>query len=120
MKSITLKKLDITNFKGVHRLTIDFNPVTYISGDNATFKTTIFDAFTWMLFGKDSADREGFQIKRLDLDGNPIQKTECEVLGELDVNGKEVTIKRIFKEIWTKKRGSEEAVFSGNEQLFYY
>jgi exonuclease SbcC len=120
MKVINLKKLIITNFKGIHHLEISFDQCTNIHGDNATGKTTIFDAFTWLLFGKDSSDRKDFEIKRLGRDGKPIEKTECEVSADVTINDKPVSLKRIFREKWVKKRGALNAEFTGNEQAFFY
>ena len=50
MKNIFLKQLILKNFKGIKDLTIDFGKTTDISGENATGKTSVFDAFTWLLF----------------------------------------------------------------------
>ena len=58
MSTITLKSLSLVNFKGVRELYLNFTQqVTVISGENGTGKTTIFDAFHWLLFGKDSTGR---------------------------------------------------------------
>ena len=53
MKRITLLSMDIQNFKGCTGRTIDFTDKTKICGANATGKTTIFDAFTFLLFNRD-------------------------------------------------------------------
>lgn len=45
MKTVILKQLKLTNFKGIRNLTAKFGDVTEISGANATGKTTIADAF---------------------------------------------------------------------------
>lgn len=120
MKTIVLKKLILTNFKGIRSLTLDFNQETNIWGDNGTGKTTIFDAFTWLLFGKDSHDAKDFNIKTLHLDGKPHQQLEHSVYGLLDVDGQTVELKRIYKEKWVKKRGSEEAEFNGHTTDYFY
>ncbi len=112
--NIELKKLTLTNFKGIKDLTIDFGEETNIYGDNATGKTTIFDAFMWLLFGKDSANRSDFNIKTLDKDNNIIHGLEHIVEGILTVDGKEIILYRALKENWVKKRGSTESVYSGN------
>src|SRR5690554_396737 len=120
MKSIQLKRLQISNFKGIKKLSIDFNSVTNIYGANAAGKTTIFDAFTWLLFGKDSQDRKDFDIKPLDQNGNIIQKTENEVEGELICNDETIILKRIHREKWVKKRGFPEPEFTGNETVYFW
>ena len=51
---VKLKKLTLKNFKGIKEKEVIFSDKTNISGDNATGKTTIFDAYSWLLWGKDS------------------------------------------------------------------
>lgn len=105
MKQIFLKKLVLKNFKGIRDLTIDFtDQETVICGENATGKTTIFDAFLWLLFGKDSTNRAdgngGFNIKTLDADGKPILNLEHVVAAALSVNGEEINLQRSYLEKW--------------------
>ena len=111
---ITIKSLLLLNFKGIKTLNIDFTQKTDIYGENGTGKTTIFDAFTWCLFGKDSSDRKDFEIKTLDKMGIATPQINHEVTAVIDVNGTEHKINRTLKENWVKKRGSETAEFSGN------
>ncbi len=121
MNTIFIKRLELFNFKGARNLIIEFqNKITNISGKNETFKTTVFDAFIWLLFGKDSTDRTQFNIKTLDKNNVAIPKIEHFVTGILDVNGTEVVLERLYKEKWVKKRGSLEPEFTGNETLYYW
>ncbi len=121
MNTIFIKKLELFNFKGVRNLIIEFqDKITNISGKNETGKTTIFDAFTWVLFGKNSDDKSQFNIKTLDKNNVAIPKIEHSVAVWLDVNGTEVVLKRLYKEKWVKKRGALEAEFTGNETLYYW
>ena len=59
---LKLKKLTLINFKGIRNLTLDFNHITNVYGDNATGKTTIFDALLWLFFGKNSEDAAQFEV----------------------------------------------------------
>lgn len=120
MKSIVLQKLVITNFKGIKNLIINFSEITDIFGANGLGKTTIFDSFTWLLFGKDSLDRKDFEIKPLDSNGISIPKIENEVEGTLLFNGEEIVLKRIHREKWVKKRGLSEPEFNGNETIYFW
>ena len=53
--NIEIKSMDISNFKGIHSLHLEFHSgVNTLYGDNATGKTSVYDALTWLLFGKDS------------------------------------------------------------------
>lgn len=119
MKNILIKRLIIKNFKGIKALEIDFEKITNIFGENATGKTTIFDSFCWILFGKDSKDRKDFEIKTLGSGGEALHGLEHSVIGILDVNGEEITLERIFTEKWTKKKGLADKVFSGHETTYY-
>lgn len=119
MKTVTLKKLSLLNFKGVRDLTFDFNgSVTNISGDNATGKTTIMDAFIWLLFGKDSTDRKDFEVKTLDDNNRPIPKIDHEVTAVLELDGQQVKLRRCYREKWQTRRGSSDTVMTGHETLF--
>ena len=117
---IKLYSLKLKNFKGIKEFQIDFNcKNTNIYGANATGKTTIFDAFKWLFFDKDSNDRKDFNIKTLDANNKPINFLEHEVEAILVVDGVYMTFKKILKEKWVKKRGQSEQEFSGHETEYY-
>ena len=121
MKNIIIKRLSIVNFKGIRNLDLDFSGLeTKIRGANGTGKTTIFDAFTWLLFGKDSKDRTKFNLKTLDESGEVIPQLPHEVSATLEVDGKLITLRRCWTEVWTNHRGRKEQVFSHNEGERYY
>ena len=117
---IKLLNLKLKNFKGIKDLEINFNcQNTNIYGANATGKTTIFDAFKWLFFDKDSSDREDFNIKTLDSNNKPIHFLEHEVEAILVIDGIDITFKKVFQEKWVKKRGQTEQEFSGHETNYW-
>ena len=118
MNSIFLKKLIINNFKGIKELNIDFSKVTNIQGENALGKTSIFDAFTWLMFDKDSKNRTDFKIKPLDENNSTIRGLNPTVIGVLNIDGQEIKLTKTYKEKWTKKRGEAEKTFTGNETIY--
>lgn len=118
MKKIKLGKLVMQNFKGCTDRTVEFSDRTVISGANAAGKTTIRDAFMWLLFNKDSTGATNFQIRPLDADGRQIDNVEIMVEGTLTVDGKEVVLKKVQKQIWRKRRGTDVTELQGNENLF--
>lgn len=120
MKTIQIKSISLINFKGLRNHTINFDKNTNIYGDNAKGKTTIFDAFTWALFGKDSTDRKDFELKTLDKNNVVIPKIDHEVSVIIMVDDEQISIRRILKENWVKKRGDLETVFSGNVTEYYW
>lgn len=94
-----LKSLHMENFKGIKSLDVNFSNKTSIKGQNAVGKTTIFDAFTWLLFNKNSAGEEKFNVRPLDKDGHRIDNVEIKVVGVIDVDGKEVELSRFRSRI---------------------
>lgn len=121
MKNVILKRLSFVNFKGIRELTIEFNEgQTSVFGMNGTGKTTVFDGFTWLLFGKDSRDRKSFDLKTLDENGIAIPKLPHEVSAILIVDGEEISLCRRYNEKWQKKRGSVVEEFNGHEEERLY
>lgn len=115
---IKLKTLVIENFKGIKALSVDFADNTEIKGINASGKTTIFDGFTWLLFNKNSAGEEKFNVRPLDVKGNTVDNVEIKVVATLDVDGKEVELSKVQKQNWVKHRGAEKAVLEGNPNSY--
>lgn len=120
MKKVILKSLTLTNWRGERSRTTKFDHIsTTIAGENGLGKSRHFDAFMWLLFGKDKEDRKDFNIKTV-VDGQPLMKTECEVIGVLNVDGEDITLRRAFVEDWVKPRGQVEQVFKGNKTECYW
>lgn len=122
MRTIKLKSLSLVNFKGIRSLNIGFSDAeTLVAGENGTGKTTVFDSFLWLLFGKDSTGRSdsNFNIKTLDSDGKPILHLEHSVTGVLSVDGKTVTLQRCYVENWVKPRGTTEESLKNHATEFY-
>lgn len=114
MKKVILKSLTLTNFKGEKNRTTDFNPVeTTIAGENGLGKSRHFDAFMWLLFGKDKLGRKDYEI-RTRVNGDLLHKVDCNVTGLLSVDGAPVKLSRSYVEDWVKPHGQIELVFKGN------
>lgn len=118
MKKIKLLSMRIQNFKGCKDKTIDFGDKTRISGANATGKTTIFDAFTWLLFERDSLGSSNFDIRPLDENGKMIDNIEISVESKISVDGNEYELKKVQKQKWVKKRGTGTTELQGNINEF--
>lgn len=115
MKKINLKLLTMQNFKGSENSTYNFgDKKTNILGANATGKTTIADAFAFLLFDKDSAGASKFQARPLDSNGNQIDNVEISVAVSMDIDGKEIALKKGQKKKWVKRRGSQTQELQGN------
>lgn len=123
MKTIKLKFLKLCNFKGVCSFEVAFdNQVSVIEGDNGTGKTTLYDAYLWLLFGKDSTGRSdganGFNVKTTGEDGKPIYHLEHSVTAIIEVDGKDIKLQRSLVEKWQKVNGTTEEVMKDETQYF--
>lgn len=122
MRNINIKSLSLVNFKGIRFLDLNFSDtVTVIAGDNGTGKTTVFDAFLWLLFGKDSTGRSdsNFNIKTLDENGKPILKIDHSVTAVLCVDGTDIKIQRVYLEKWEKPRGTTEEILKNHKTEYW-
>lgn len=122
---IRIKSLTLHNFKGVtgDRTFTFGGKNARIEGDNGTGKSTVFDAFTWLLFGKDHQDRDwtNFNIKPIDpktretihnMDGHWVEAV-------LLIDGVTKTLRRVVTEDWVKPRGETERILKGHTQQFF-
>ncbi|WP_289141495.1 AAA family ATPase [uncultured Brevibacillus sp.] len=120
MKRISLMKLVLLNFKGIKEFVLEVNGESVkVYGDNAVGKTTIFDAFTWVLFDKDSQNKQDFGIKTLDAEGKEMHRLSHEVEATLLVDGQRKSLRKVFTEKWTKKRGLAREEFSGHTTEYF-
>lgn len=106
-----LLKIKLQNFQGVKDAEFDFGGKSAsIYGDNATGKTTVFNAFTWLLFDKASTGAKNFSPKT---EGTHDLDYVAEALIETD-DGAQVDLRKVFHEVYKKKRGSQTKEFSGH------
>ena len=123
MKSVKILRLTLENFKCHRLLNLQFDGLNAgIYGDNAAGKTSVYDALTWLLFGKDSAGNgeKNIEIKPLDSLGNVADHSAVTAVeAELSVDGETVILRRTYKEVWSTKRGSSTETFTGNTSEYY-
>lgn len=123
MTNIRIKSLKLENFKCHRYLKLDLDGRNVsIYGDNATGKTSVYDALTWLLFGKDSSGNgeKNIDIKPLDPNGEVKDHqaiTSVEV--EFVVDGQTQTFQRTYREIWATRRGTGTPVYEGNTSDYF-
>ena len=115
---ITLLKLTLSNFKGLRQFILEPGDNCLIKGANATYKTTLKDGFLWLLFDKDSQGKSDFALKTLK-DGQEIPNIDHSVEGIFDIDGPMITLKKVYKEVYTKKRGNSQADLTGHTTDHY-
>ena len=114
MKTIELKSMTLRNWRGTKEMTANFSSQTVISGRNGSGKSRFFNAFCWLLFGKDSEDRKDFELRTYDENNNILRHCECSVEATLTIEGNDIIIKRSYTEQWVKPRGQAEEILKGN------
>lgn len=122
-KKVTIFDLKVENFKCHKQLKFSFSGQNAaIYGDNAAGKTSVYDALTWLLFGKSSTGDGGkeFEVKPLSsagavADHNAITAVEA----VLQVSGEKLTLRRTLREVWPTKRGGDTATFDGNVSEYF-
>ena len=123
MREIKINRLTLENFK-CHRMLnlVPEGRSVSIYGDNATGKTSVYDALTWLLFGKDSQGNgeKNIDIKPLGSDGEvkdhqAITSVEAEFL----VDGEIRTYQRTYREVWATRRGTGTPVYEGNTSDYF-
>lgn len=115
MKRITLQGIRLRNFKGAREL--ELSPAgadLSLYGDNGVGKTTVADAIAWLLYGKDSTGRADFELKTIGSDGQVIHGLDHEVEAELSIDGRPLALRKVYREKWTKRRGSAVSELTGN------
>lgn len=109
MKKIMLKSLRIQNFGNIKDMLIEFGNQTYIKGKNESGKTTIGDAYSWLMTNHLMSGRQADGIRPIK---NGVQEDFVDIAVEavFDISGREVTIQKTQSQEWTKKDGK----FKGN------
>lgn len=118
MKQIKLLSMHIQNFKGCKDRVIEFGQTTRITGDNGVGKSTVFDAYLWLLFDKNSKGVTNFAVRPLTESGETINNIEISVEATISVNNDEYKLRKTQKQKWVKKRGTDTREFQGNVNEF--
>lgn len=114
-----LNTLTIINFKGIKHQEFNFaGKSATILGANGSGKTTVYDAFLFLLFGKDSRGSATFSIKPI-VDGEQLHNVETHVEAELDTGDGTISLIRKYREVWSRKRGDVSETFTGHESTYY-
>ncbi len=118
MKTIQLTRMELRNFKGVAQADYDFSlATTRISGDNATGKSTIFEAYLWCLFDKNPQGLTP-KVQPLDANNEVRHKLTTSVRLYLTLNDCPLIVERTLKEEWVKPRGAVELVCKGTKSEY--
>lgn len=85
--NIRLNELAIDNFKGIKtfEMVLDGGNAV-IKAENGIGKTSVYDAFLWLLFGKNSEGKADFNVRPLDADNQPIKGLVVDVVAVVAID----------------------------------
>lgn len=105
MKRAVLKKVVLENFMCYAHAEFDFYVITKIMVKNGKGKSTIATAYLWCLFNCDYELKDNPVVRR-EIDGVSVDDMDVSVELTLDVDGKEITMKKVQKRTYSKDGSS--------------
>lgn len=86
--NIKLNHISISHFKGISSFGMElYGYDAVITAENGVGKTTVYDAFLWLLFGKDSTGRKEFELRPLDHLNHPLKGVVVKVEADITIDG---------------------------------
>lgn len=117
---IKFKKIRIRNFRGLVSFEANLEGRSVrISGANGLGISSVADAITWVLFGKDSRRRTAFPIDPVDDEGRIIHNLDVSVELQMLIDGQPTTLRRRRQEKWVQKRGMTREQLDGHQTTCY-
>lgn len=113
---ITLKKLIMENFMCYAHKEVVFGDNTKIAASNGKGKSSITNAYMWLLFNCDYQLADNPPVRRM-VDGKTVDDTDVSVTAIFDVDGKEVVMRKSQKRKYSKDGSSykDDNSYSINE-----
>lgn len=105
MERAVLKKVVLENFMCYAHAEFDFYDITKIMAKNGKGKSTIATAYLWCLFNCDYELKDNPVVRR-EVDGKSVDDMDTSVELTLDVDGKEIAMKKVQKRSYSKDGSS--------------
>lgn len=103
MERVVLKKVVLENFMCYAHAEFDFYAITKIMAKNGKGKSTIATAYLWCLFNCDYELKDNPVVRR-EIDGKSVDDMDTSVELTLDVDGKEITMKKVQVRTYNKDK----------------
>lgn len=115
----TLKRVVLENFMCYAHAEFDFYAITKIMAKNGKGKSTIATAYLWCLFNCDYELKDNPVVRR-EVDGASVDDMDVSVELVLDVDGKEVTMKKVQKRTYKEAVKDGKIVTTVSDNNSYY
>lgn len=119
MKTITIKKLTLQDWRAQNKV-VEFTDNTEIRGYNKSGKSSVYNAFLWLLTGCDDMDRSNYNLFDNTIEQTHDTSKVASVEGVFEVDGVEYTLKKTAEIGWTRKKGRDEWERKGSDNYKFY
>lgn len=117
--NIKLLNMRVENFMCYASKDFDFYGITKLMAKNGVGKSTIATAYLWCLFNCDYELRDNPVVRR-EVDGVSVDDMDVSVELTLDVDGKEVTMKKVQKRTYKESVKDGKIVTTVSDNNSYY
>lgn len=100
-KTMKLFEMRVTNFMNTHDQTFKFFDKTMVSARNGVGKSTLINAYMWLMFDTDAELHSNPSVRRI-IDGEPVNDIDVSVEGVFVIDGKIVTARKVQKRKFKK------------------
>lgn len=119
MKKVNLKQIRLQNWRAQNTV-VDFSDhTTEISGMNQSGKSTVYNAFLWLMTGCDEYDRMNFRLFDDTIEHTKETDAPASVVAILSIDGIEYKLERKASMGWTRKRGKAEWERKGSDNYSF-
>lgn len=119
MKQVAIKKIMLENWRAQNRV-VEFGQTSEIRGRNKEGKSSIMNAFLWLMTGCDEYDRANYQLFDNTVEQIYENAVPASVEALLDIDGYEYTFKKTAKQGWSRPRGKSEYERKGTDDYTFY
>lgn len=118
--NLKIKKIVLTNFKGIDFAFDLKGQDATIYGDNKTGKTSLMDATCYLFTDQNSKQQSRFNVKKLNLDGSKDYGQESSVEGTFIIDDeKELYLKKVFIDKWSSEKKKRAGEIPGETTVYY-
>ena len=120
MKEVQIKKISIENWRAQNKSIEFIGSITEIKGRNESGKSSVMNAFLWLLTGYDEEDRLNYNLFDNTVEQTYENAIPASVEAVFEVNGNEYTFKKTAKQGWSRARGNSEYTRKGTDDYSFF